>query len=79
MSDTKNVHVVPSPNGGWDVKREGEPHPINHSGTQQAAIDAGRDVARDSHGELVIHGRDGKIRDKDSYGHDPFPPKDTRR
>lgn len=79
MSDTKNVHVIPNNNGGWDVKREGELRPISHSGTQQAAIDAARSIARDSRSELVIHGRDGKIRDKDSYGHDPFPPKDNKR
>jgi len=27
---------------------------------------------------VVIHGRDGKIRDKDSYGNDPVPPKDKK-
>lgn len=79
MSDMKNVHVVPSPNGGWDVKREGEHRPIDHSDKQQDAIDAGRRVAQTNHGELVIHRRDGTIRDKDSYGHDPFPPRDTKR
>ena len=26
--------------------------------------------------EVVIHGRNGKIRSKDSYGNDPNPPKD---
>lgn len=79
MSNPKNVHVVPNPNGGWDVKREGQGFPISHRDTQQAAIDAGRDTARINQGELVIHGRDGKIRDKDSYGNDPFPPRDSRR
>jgi hypothetical protein len=24
---------------------------------------------------LLIHGRDGRIRARDSHGHDPFPPK----
>lgn len=79
MSDKKNVHVVPNPNGGWDVKREGDQHPISHSDKQQDAIDTGRDVARTNQGELIIHGRDGTIRDKDSYGQDPFPPRDTKR
>jgi hypothetical protein len=23
----------------------------------------------------LIHGRDGRIREKDSFGHDPYPPK----
>ncbi len=27
--------------------------------------------------EHVIHNKDGKISDKDSYGNDPFPPRDT--
>jgi hypothetical protein len=27
---------------------------------------------------LVIHGKDGKIQDKDSFGNDPNPPKDTK-
>ncbi len=79
MSDKKNVHVVPNPNGGWDVKREGEKYPLGHRDTQQAAIETGRNSAKNNHAELVIHGRDGKIRDKDSYGHDPFPPRDSRR
>ena len=25
-------------------------------------------------GEVFIHGRDGKIRERNTYGHDPFPP-----
>jgi hypothetical protein len=24
--------------------------------------------------ELLIHGRNGQIRERDSHGHDPFPP-----
>jgi hypothetical protein len=28
--------------------------------------------------EVVTHGRDGKIRDSDSFGHDPHPPKDRK-
>ena len=30
------------------------------------------------HSELVIHGINGKIRDKDSYGNDPHPPHDRK-
>jgi hypothetical protein len=46
--------------------------------TQKAAITKGRELAKQEHIELVIHGRNGKIRDKDSYGNDPFPPRDTK-
>ncbi len=78
MTSKKNVHVVPSPNGGWDVKQEGNKAPIAQCDTQQAAIDSAKPVAVINQSELVIHRQDGTIRDKDSYGNDPFPPKDRR-
>jgi hypothetical protein len=43
--------------------------------TQEAAIARGRQQAKQNKSELNIHGRDGAIRDKDSYGKDKFPPK----
>lgn len=43
--------------------------------TQVGAIDAGRGTAKREQTELYVHGRDGKIRDRDSYGNDPHPPK----
>jgi len=43
--------------------------------TQAAAIDAGRSTATREHSELVVHGRDGRIREKDSHDNDKYPPK----
>lgn len=43
--------------------------------TQKEAIDLGRKISRNHHGELFIHGVDGKIRARDSHGNDPFPPR----
>jgi hypothetical protein len=43
--------------------------------TQQEAINKGRDIAINQQSELLIHNREGKIRDKNSYGNDPYPPK----
>ncbi|MDR0701597.1 MAG: DUF2188 domain-containing protein [Azoarcus sp.] len=43
--------------------------------TQQEAIDRARDIAIKQQSELFIQGRDGQIREINSYGHDPFPPK----
>ena len=34
-------------------------------------------MGKNQHSELLIHGRNGKIRSKDSYGNDNCPPKDT--
>ena len=43
--------------------------------TQREAIEIARTIARKEQSELVIHGKDGRIRQKDSYGNDPFPPR----
>lgn len=71
-----NQHVVPNPNGGWDVKGEGNSKATRHTDTQREAISIAKDIARNQKSEAVIHGRDGKVRDKDSYGNDPIPPRD---
>lgn len=39
--------------------------------TQEAAAAAGRLLAKENQSEHVIHGTDGKIREKTSYGNDP--------
>jgi uncharacterized protein YdaT len=70
----KNQHVVPHANA-WAVRGEGNGRVTSIHETQRGAIDAGREIARHQHTERVIHGRDGKIRDKDSHGRDPFPPR----
>jgi hypothetical protein len=68
-----NVHVVPG-DGGWNVKVEGSAG-ASHFRTQGEAIEAGRSLARGNRSEHIIHGRDGRIRQRDSYGSDPFPPR----
>jgi hypothetical protein len=73
----RNVHVVPS-GTAWAVKKEGQAAPVSKHRTQGAAEDAGRTIARKNESELVIHRPDGQIRDKDSYGNDPCPPKDMK-
>jgi uncharacterized protein YdaT len=70
----KNVHVVPH-NGSWGVKSEGSSRPAKVTNTQQEAIDYGRELAKNNNSELLVHGKDGRIRQKDSFGNDPFPPK----
>ncbi|WP_258228672.1 DUF2188 domain-containing protein [Aeromonas sp. HMWF015] len=74
MMAGKNQHVVPHENG-WAVKGEGNQKATSVHNTQQQAIDAARDITRNQQSELVIHRPDGRIRDKDSHGKDPFPPK----
>ena len=70
----KNQHVVPH-SGGWAVKPAGATRASSVHSRQIDAIDAARSAARTQNSELVIHGRNGQIRAKDSYGNDRFPPK----
>lgn len=71
-------HVVPNPSGGWSVKSSGAARASKSFDTQQKAISYGRDSAKKSGTELYIHGRDGTIKNKNSYGSDPMPPKDKK-
>lgn len=68
-------HVVPNPDGGWDVRRGGADRASGHFDTKQEAVDYGREVSRNQGTELRIHNRDGRIGGSDSHGRDPNPPK----
>lgn len=71
----KNQHVTPHPNGGWQVKGAGNSKATVRTDTQKQAITYARTIARNQKSEMIIHGSNGQIRAKDSYGNDPFPPK----
>lgn len=70
----KNIHVVK--NGDiWQAKQENAQRSSGNFDTQQAAFERAREIARNRGQEVAIHGVDGKIRAKHSYGNDPYPPK----
>ena len=70
----KNVHVTKR-DGGWAVKTEKSERAVKITETQKEAIEIARKIAQNQESEVVIHGTDGKIREKNSYGNDPNPPK----
>jgi len=71
----KNQHVIPHPNGGWQVKGAGNQRATVRTTTQAEARTIARDLAIKNKSEMVVHGTDGRIREKNSYGNDPCPPK----
>ena len=73
----RDYHVVPKGNQ-WGLVREGGERATSLHSTQGKAIQAGRELAKQQQTELVIHRPDGRIRDSDSYGNDPCPPKDRK-
>lgn len=70
----KGIHVVTSGNK-WAVRREGQARLVSTHRTQMAAANNGERVARADGAELMIHRPNGQIREKNSYGNDPYPPK----
>ncbi|MEU8049131.1 DUF2188 domain-containing protein [Micromonospora haikouensis] len=74
-------HVVQNPEGGWDITKPGAARRSGHADTQRDAIDRARTIVGNTGGgEVVIHGRDGRVRDSDTVypGNDPNPPRDTK-
>ena len=66
-----NIHVTPHEKGG--SKRA-----TKITNTQKEAIDIATQNAKNQKTDTKIHGRDGKIRAGNSYGNDPYPPKDKK-
>lgn len=64
---------MPNADGGWDVTGGGS-RASAHTDTQAEAISRAREIVGNAGGgEVTIHGRDGKIREKDTVpnGNDP--------
>ncbi len=71
----KNQHVTPRRDGLWQVKGAGNSKATKVTNTQAEAIEVARDIAIKQRSEVVIHREDGRIREKNSYGNDDYPPK----
>lgn len=74
----KNIHVTHRAGGLWAVIGEGDDRASSLHKKQGNAIEVAREIAKNNRSELVIHDRENRIRDKDSFGNDPNPPKDTK-
>ncbi len=66
----KSIHVLPH-GDQWAVKVEGNQRASKVTDTQVEAIKLATNKAKNYETELVVHGKDGKIREKNSYGNDP--------
>ncbi len=70
----KNQHVTHS-DGKWQVKAAGSNRATAVTCTQKEAITIATNIARNQKSELIIHGSNGRIREKNTYGNDSYPPK----
>lgn len=75
MADDNNYWTQQRPDGKWESKREGGERASKVTETQAEAWDYSKSKAKESGGEAFLKGRDGKIRERNTYGKDPYPPK----
>jgi hypothetical protein len=78
MAEGQRRHVVRRPDGKWADQAEGAHRAARLYPTQAEAQAAATErlYSRPGGGEVVIHGRDGKIRDSNTINRaDPFPPR----
>jgi hypothetical protein len=68
-------HVTTDGGGDWQVKRGGSDRASKVFSTQLEAIEYAREVAMNQQTELFVHGRDGRIRERNTFNDDPFPPR----
>lgn len=73
----QNQHVVPH-QGDWAVRGEGNSRVTSIHQIKTNAISNAIKIAKNNQGDVIIHRKDGVIQDRDSYGHDPYPPRDRK-
>ena len=73
----KSNHVV-STTDGWAVRKSGAQRASKNFKSKQEAKDYGIRLSKVEKTELYIHKKDGRIQNRNSYGNDPFPPRDTK-
>jgi len=75
MANKKNFWTQQREDGKWESKREGAKRPSAVTDTQAEAWQFSKEHAKEEKGEAFLKGRDHKIRERNTYGSDPFPPK----
>jgi uncharacterized protein YdaT len=71
----KSHHVVPTPSGGWNVKKGGATRASRHFDNKQDAIQWGKQVSKNQKTDFVVHRKDGTIQSKENYRRGSKPSK----
>jgi hypothetical protein len=81
MSNDNVRHVVPNPDGGWDVVAPHAQRASAHTDTKAEAGARAREIVDNAGGGQVInHNKNGEISNPNTVGggNDPFPPRDKK-
>jgi len=71
MADKRDYWTQQRPDGNWETKREGAKRASHVAPTQAEAWDKSRSLAKEAKGEAYLKGRNGLIRERNTYGNDP--------
>ena len=69
--------MVPTEDG-WGVRGQGNSKITVKTDTKAEALKLGTQIAKNQQSELTILKKDGRIQNKNSFGNDPFPPRDKK-
>ena len=75
MTAKKDYWTSKRSDGKWVVKKDGSSKASSLHVTQENAWREARRLARGEGSEAFLKGKDGKIRTRNSYGNDSYPPK----
>jgi hypothetical protein len=76
MATKKNIHTTYNQEAhNWRNVTEGASKPAKVYNTKAEAQAAGRQMAINNKSEQLIHDKNGRIAERNSYGNDPFPPR----
>lgn len=65
-----NVHVVKH-GEQWAVEHEGTSRAASLHESKERAVEVATKMAKRDQVELILHGADGQIQERSSYGNDP--------
>lgn len=76
MPARKTIHVVPRGSGVWAVRSEDATRAAGVYATKVDAVERAKGIVSNAGGgQIVVHGRDGRIQYENTYGADPYPPR----
>lgn len=74
-----SIHIVGRSGGEWSVRKTGESRAVRSFSSQSKAVAFARTTAKCCHGgEIIIHGRNGQIREREVYVRESHCPKGRR-
>ena len=64
MAEGKDQHIMPHPDGGWQVKGEGNTKATKRFKTKAEAVAYAKSVSKNQDSNIVPHKKNGKLQKK---------------